>query len=76
MECGAIRRVKELLRSPNGDIRLNIIQLMANVAEHPKIRAELQECLPELKTMQESAESGELIKRFAKVTSDVITWKP
>ena len=76
MECGAINRVKELLKSPNKDIQLNIIQLMANIAEHPKIREELKECLEELKLLQENKFTSEITKRFAKVTSDVITWKP
>ena len=49
---------------------------MANIAEHPKIREELRECLETLKEMQVKQESSDLIKRFAKVTSDVITWKP
>ena len=74
MECDAIKRVKLLLKSPNNDIQLNVIQLMANVAEHPKIRDELQECLPELKAMKEGV--NELIKRFAGTAIDVITWKP
>ncbi len=76
MENGAIKRIKQLLKHPDPSIKLNVIQLMANIAEHPKIKAELQDCLAELNVISTHEGSSELIKRFTKVAIDVITWLP
>ncbi len=74
MEEGALKPLKELLKSPSSEIRLNVVQLMANAGEHPAIRAELQACLSELKQMQ--ASDVEPIPRFAQIAIAVITWIP
>jgi len=75
-EYGCLKRIKNLLKSPNNKIQLNIIQLMANLAEHPKIREELQECLTELNSLISNSKTSEVTKKFSKTAIDVITWKP
>eukprot|EP00826_Nyctotherus_ovalis_P049807 TRINITY_DN6043_c0_g1_i5.p1 TRINITY_DN6043_c0_g1~~TRINITY_DN6043_c0_g1_i5.p1 ORF type:complete len:357 (+),score=117.93 TRINITY_DN6043_c0_g1_i5:114-1184(+) len=77
MENGAFKRIKELLKHENPKIRLNIIQLIANSAELPKIKEEVAETLDELRSILENGDkNSEIIKRFAQTAINVITWKP
>ena len=77
MDNGALDRIKELLRHENQKIRLNIIQLIANITELPKIKEQFVGTLDELRSILESGEkNSEIIKRFAQTAINVITWKP
>lgn len=70
-------RIIELLFDESDQTRLNIVQLIAAVAEYPPAREKFKECLEKLKEMvTEEKESAPLVSRFAQVAINVITWIP
>ena len=76
IENNALQRIRKLLSHKNPQIKLNIIQLIANASELPPIKEEFTKSLDELNAILASGdENSDLIKRFAQTAIKVITWK-
>lgn len=69
-----LMNIAELLRDPDSQTRLNAVQLIGNLAEHPVAKDQYQILISRLRDMEES--DTELISRFANKAIGVITWKP
>ena len=72
---GRLDRIIDLLDDPSEQLRLNIVQLIANVAEYPPCREKFKECLKKLQDLEED-ENYPLVARFAEVAIKTITWIP
>ena len=64
----------ELLKDESQENRLNAIQLISNVAEHPLAKIEFQNSLDQLRDLLDN--DDEIVKRFADKAINIITWKP
>jgi hypothetical protein len=62
--------IKKLLDDPSKDTRLNVVQLIANLAEHPVGREKAYSCLSTLKSLKD------VEKTYIDATIEVINWKP
>lgn len=65
----------ELLSEPSEQLKLNVIQLIASVAEHPMGRKKAHACLDRLKSYLENPELSYL-EPYVKKTIEVIQWQP
>lgn len=74
-ELEKLDRIIELLEDPSEQLRLNTVQLIANVAEYPPCREKFKECLKKLQDLEED-ENYPLVARFAEVAIKTITWIP
>ena len=68
-------RIIQLLEDDEEQTRLNVVQMIANVAEYPPAREKFQECLPKLRELAELKEYP-LVARFAQTAVSVIVWTP
>jgi hypothetical protein len=75
MENQVLDRIMELLNDESDETKLNTIQLISNVGEHPEAREYFKRCLDKLEFLTKSVESP-LVSRFAQTAIDVITWVP
>lgn len=72
---GFLEIISELLTDPSDQSRLNGVQLIANVGEHPTAKEEFCKNLDLLHQMSEEDGSTE-VRQFSKVAIEVLTWKP
>ena len=70
-----LNHVIDMLSIPNNFIKLNTVQLIANLAEHPKGREKFLTIIPKLTELRDDPEFAEY-KEYVKKTIDVIEWKP
>ena len=68
-------RIIELLDDPNEQLRLNVVQLIANMSEYPLCREKFKECLKKLQDLEDD-DKYPLVSRFAEVAIKTITWIP
>ena len=71
----SLDRIIELLDDPNEQLRLNVVQLIANVAEYPLCREKFKECLKKLQDLEDDHKYP-IVSRFAEVAIKTITWIP
>lgn len=62
--------IKRLLDDHSANTKLNVVQLIANLAEHPIGREKAQSCLNTLKNLKE------VDACYIEATIEVINWKP
>lgn len=63
--------------SSSEQTRLNVVQLICNLAEYPPAKEKFRECIDTLKKLQRSeAKSMPLVSRFAGKAVEIIEWKP
>lgn len=72
---GFLEIILELLTDSSSQSRLNAVQLISNVGEHPTAKEEFCKSLDLLHQMSEEDED-DAVRRFAKVAIEVLTWKP
>jgi HEAT repeat protein len=72
MDNDKLSDILHLLDHPNEEVKLNIVQLIASMAEHPKGRKDCHQCLDQLKAIMQY----EYIAPYAKYAIEVILWKP
>ena len=57
--------------------RLNVVQLICNLAEYPPAKEKFIECIETLKKLHKSeAKSMPLVSKFAQKAVEIIEWKP
>lgn len=66
----------DLLNDEDEQTRLNIVQLIAAVAEYPPGREKFKECRAKLKDLIAAKEDYALVSEFAKIALEVIDWIP
>ncbi len=66
----------ELLNDEDEQTRLNIVQVIAAVAEYPPGREKFKECRSKLKELIAAKEEFPLVSEFAKISLEVIDWIP
>jgi hypothetical protein len=74
IEGDFLQTISKLLNDDSMQTRLNIVQLMSNVAEHPLAKIEFQNNLEKLRQMVE--EDTMIVKKFTEKTIHVLTWTP
>lgn len=70
IDSGSFDYIVKLLSDPSKHIKLNTVQLIANLAEHPEGQRKAVACLPILKGITD------VEKIYIDATIDVINWKP
>lgn len=74
-ELQKLDRIIELLDDASEQVRLNVVQLIANVSEYPLCREKFKECLKKLQDLEDD-DNFPLVARFAEVAIKTITWIP
>ena len=74
IEGQVLDRIMALLSDKSAQNRLNAIQLVSNVAEHPVAKVEFQSALNRLRDLIDS--ENEIIAQYAGKAIDAITWRP
>lgn len=74
-ELKRLDTIISLLDDENDQTRLNVVQLISNLAEYPECREKFKECLDQLEGLHKDKEFA-LVSRFAKTAIDVIQWLP
>mmetsp|Transcript_20267 Transcript_20267/g.37848 ORF Transcript_20267/g.37848 Transcript_20267/m.37848 type:complete len:354 (-) Transcript_20267:4556-5617(-) len=72
---GFLEIISELLTDPSSQSRLNAVQLISNVGEHPTAKEEFCKSLDLLHQMSEEDENED-VRKFARISIEVLTWKP
>ena len=75
MDNNKLEDILKLLNHNNEDIKLNIVQLIASMAEHPKGRLMCHSCLETLNQIINNG-SDDYISIYAKQAIAVILWVP